>query len=240
MTHPGPAVRRAPHGGRDWSRAAIYQVYVRSFRDSDGDGVGDLPGVTAALGYLADLGVTALWLSPIHPSPDADVGYDVSDYTGVHPALGDLADVDELLEQAHRRGVAVILDWVVNHTSDRHPWFADARSSPSARHRDWYLFRPGRGEEPPNNWRSMFGGPAWTRDERTGEWYLHTFLPEQPDLNWRNPEVRAAIGNAMRFWLQRGVDGFRLDALPMLVKDDRLRTTRPIPGGGPGSPTTGG
>lgn len=212
----------------------VYQVYVRSFRDSDGDGVGDLRGVTAALEYLADLGVTALWLSPIHPSPDADTGYDVCDYTGVHPALGDLADVDELLERAHRLGLAVILDWVVNHTSDRHPWFVDARSSRGARHRGWYLFRPGRGDGPPNNWRSMFGGPAWTRDERSGEWYLHTFLPEQPDLDWRHPEVRESVGRAMRFWLERGVDGFRLDALPMLVKDARLRDNPPDPRWRPG------
>jgi alpha-glucosidase len=209
---------------RDWRRSVIYQIYLRSFRDSDGDGIGDLPGVTESLPYLRDLGVDAVWLSPIHPSPDADLGYDVTDYVSVDPRFGALADFDALLARAHAAGIAVILDWVVNHTSDRHPWFGEARASRISRRRDWYLFRPGRGgARPPTNWRSMFGGSAWHYDEGSGEWYLHTFLPAQPDLNWRSEQVREAIGAAMRFWLRRGVDGFRLDVLPLFIKDARLR-----------------
>ncbi len=209
---------------RDWRRAVVYQVYIRSFRDSDGDGTGDLAGVTASLPYLAGLGVTAIWLSPIHPTGGADLGYDVCDYTGVDHQLGTVAVLDEVVYRAHAAGIAVLLDWVVNHTSDRHPWFIDARSAPSAAHRDWYLFRPGRAPgQPPNNWRSMFGGPAWSYDEPSGEWYLHTFFAGQPDLDWRRPGVRAAVGDAMRFWLDRGIDGFRLDVLPMFIKDDGLR-----------------
>jgi alpha-glucosidase len=179
---------------RDWPRSVIYQLYVRSFRDSDGDGIGDLPGVIESLPYLRGLDVDAVWLSPIHPSPDADLGYDVTDYVSVDPRFGSLADFDALLAHAHAAGIAVILDWVVNHTSDRHPWFREARASTTSPRRDWYLFRPGRGRgRPPNNWRSMFGGSAWDYDEGSGEWYLHTFLPAQPDLNWRNEQVREAI-----------------------------------------------
>jgi len=178
---------------RDWPRSVIYQIYVRSFRDSDGDGIGDLPGVTESLPYLRDLGMDAVWLSPIHPSPDADLGYDVTDYVSVDPRFGSLADLDFLLARAHAAGIAVILDWVVNHTSDRHPWFAEARASRTNRRRDWYVFRPGRGSGRPTNWRSMFGGSAWHYDEGSGEWYLHTFLPARPDLNWRNEQVREAI-----------------------------------------------
>jgi alpha-glucosidase len=208
----------------EWQRSLIYQVYVRSFLDGNGDGVGDLAGVAASFDYLTELGVTALWLSPIHPSPDADFGYDVTDYTAVDPRLGSLASMEELVALAHGRGIAVLLDWVVNHTSSRHPWFADALTSPESEHRDWYVFRPGRGPgQPPTNWRSMFGGSAWTYDRRSQQWYLHTFLPEQPDLNWRNPAVHSAIVDAMRFWLERGIDGFRLDSLPLFVKDDLLR-----------------
>jgi alpha-glucosidase len=209
---------------RDRPRSVIYEIYVRSFRDSDGDGIGDLPGVIASLPYLSHLGVDAIWLSPIHPSPDADLGYDVTDYVSVDPRFGSVPDFDSLLARAHAAGIAVILDWVVNHTSDRHPWFVEARASTTSPRRDWYLFRPGRdGGRPPNNWRSMFGGSAWQYDEGSREWYLHTFLPAQPDLNWRNEQVREAIGAAMRFWLQRGVDGFRLDVLPLFIKDARLR-----------------
>jgi alpha-glucosidase len=207
---------------------------VRSFRDSDGDGIGDLAGVTESLPYVRDLGVDALWLSPIHPSPDRDLGYDVTDYLGVDARLGSLADLDALLAQAHAAGMAVILDWVGNHTSDRHPWFREARASRSSPRRDWYVFRAGRGGGPPNNWRSIFGGSAWQYDDRSGEWYLHTFLPEQPDLNWSNEQVREAMGAAMRFWLERGVDGFRLDALPLFIKDARLRDNPVNPDWRPG------
>ncbi len=221
----------------DWRAAVIYEVYVRSFRDTDGDGVGDLAGVTASLDYLSELGVSAVWLSPIHPSPGVDLGYDVADYTAVDPDLGSLADLDKLVAGAHRRGMAVLLDWVVNHTSNRHPWFADAISSPSSQHRDWYMFRPGRGPgRPPNNWRAMFGGSAWQRDDRSGQWYLHTFFLEQPDLNWRSPALREAVADAMRFWLDRGIDGFRLDSLPFLVKDDLLRDNPDDPTWRPGLP----
>jgi alpha-glucosidase len=209
---------------RSWADARIYQVYVRSFQDSDGDGLGDLDGVTARLDHLAGLGVDALWLSPIHPSPDADLGYDVADHRAVDPRFGTFASFDRLVTEAHARGLGVILDWVVNHTSDRHPWFRAALADPGSPYRDWYLFRPGRGGGPPNNWTSRFGGgPAWARDPGSGEWYLHTFLAEQPDLNWRHPPVRDAVADAMRFWLDRGVDGFRLDALPLLMKDVELR-----------------
>ena len=208
---------------------------MRSFRDTDGDGIGDLAGVTESLPYVRDLGVDALWLSPIHPSPDRDLGYDVTDYVGVDPRLGSLADLDALLARAHAAGMAVILDWVGNHTSDRHPWFREARASRSSPRRDWYVFRTGRGGGPPNNWRSIFGGSAWQYDDGSGEWYLHTFFPEQPDLNWRNEQVREAMGAAMRFWLERGVDGFRLDALPLFIKDARLRDNPVNPDWRPGT-----
>jgi alpha-glucosidase len=203
---------------RVWKQAVIYEIYVRSFHDASGDGIGDLAGVLARLDHVRDLGADAIWLTPIHPSPDLDFGYDVLDYTSVHPALGTLDDLDRLVAAAHDAGIAVLLDWVVNHTSDRHPWFAESRASADSPRRDWYLWRA-----EPNNWRSRAGGSAWQRDPQTGEHYLHTFLPEQPDLNWRNPQVREAIANAMRFWLDRGIDGFRLDVLPLLIKDARFR-----------------
>jgi alpha-glucosidase len=209
--------------------AVLYEIYVRSFRDTDGDGVGDLAGILQTLGYVADLGADALWLTPIHPSPDADLGYDVADYTAVDPRLGTLDDLDRLVAAAHGRGLRVLLDLVVNHTSDRHPWFAASRASRDDPRRDWYIWRPGPADAPPTNWRSVAGGSAWQYDPASGEHYLHTFLPEQPDLNWRNPAVRAAIADAMRFWLGRGVDGFRVDALPLLVKDDRFRDNPPNP-----------
>src|SRR4051794_21043109 len=209
-----------------WQRGAIYQVYPRSFADSDGDGVGDLPGLVGRLDHLSALGVEALWLSPIYPSPMADFGYDVSDYCDVDPVFGSLADLDGLIEAAHARGIRVVLDWVPNHSSDRHPWFAASRSSRHDPRRDWYVWRDGSpGGGPPNDWRSRFEvvGPAWTFDERTGQWYLHSFRAEQPDLNWDNPEVEAAMHDVLRFWLARGVDGFRLDAIPCIAKDPALR-----------------
>ncbi|WP_020186679.1 alpha-amylase family glycosyl hydrolase [Methylopila sp. 73B] len=220
-----------------WKSAAIYQVYPRSFQDTDGDGVGDLEGIRSRLGHLVELGVDALWISPIYPSPMADFGYDVADYCGVDPIFGSLADVDRLIAEAHARGLKLILDFVPNHSSDRHPWFVDSRSGRNAPKRDWYIWRdPAPGGGPPNNWVSNFGGPAWTYDEASGQYYHHAFLSEQPDLNWRNPEVRAAMIDALRFWLDRGVDGFRVDVLWHLIKDIDFRDNPPNPDYGPGMP----
>ena len=215
----------------DWWRCGVvYQIYPRSFQDSNGDGIGDLAGVTSRLDYLAGLGVNALWLSPFYPSPGADFGYDVSDYVNVDPMFGDLADFDELLAGAHGRGLKVIVDFVPNHSSDQHPWFVESRSSRTNPKRDWYYWRdPKPDGSPPNNWLAAFGGPAWTLDEQTGQYYLHQFLPRQPDLNWRNPEVKAAMFDAMRFWLDRGVDGFRIDVAIALMKDPELRDNPPNP-----------
>ena len=202
-----------------WERGVIYQIYPRSFQDSDGDGVGDLRGIAQRLDYLAKLGVDAIWLSPIFPSPMADFGYDVADYTGIDPLFGTLANFDRLLAAAHDRGLKLLLDFVPNHSSDQHPWFVESRSSRDSPKRDWYIWRdPAAGGGPPNNWISDFGGSAWQWDEATGQYYLHAFLPEQPDLNWRNPELRAAMLDVMRFWFDRGVDGFRIDVLWHLMK----------------------
>jgi alpha-glucosidase len=207
-----------------WQSGIVYQVYPRSFQDANGDGVGDLPGILSRLDYLEWLGVDALWLSPIYPSPMADFGYDISDYRDVHPLFGDLADFDRLLADVHLRGMKLILDFVPNHTSDRHPWFGESRSSRSSPKRDWYIWRdPAPGGGPPNNWLSNFGGSAWELDPATGQYYYHAFLKEQPDLNWRNPEVREAMHGVLRFWLDRGVDGFRVDVIWHIVKDDQLR-----------------
>jgi alpha-glucosidase len=203
-----------------WENAAIYQIYPRSFQDSDGDGVGDLPGIVSRLDHLVELGVDALWLSPIHPSPLADFGYDVADYTAVDPVFGTLDDFDRLVEAADAHGLRVLMDLVPCHTSIEHPWFRE--------HRDRYIWADGRDGGPPNNWRSTFGGPAWSRDPAGGpRWYMHSFYPEQPDLDWRNPEVVEAIGDVVRFWLDRGVAGFRVDALDRLVKDSELRDDPP-------------
>lgn len=207
-----------------WQTGVLYQIYPRSFMDSDGDGVGDLAGVTSKLDYLRWLGVDAVWLSPIYPSPMADFGYDISDYTDVHPLFGTLADLDTLVQQAHQRGLKVILDFVPNHTSDEHTWFQQSRSSRTDEKRDWYIWRdPALGGGPPNNWTSLFGGPAWQFDERTGQYYLHLFDVKQPDLNWRNPQVRQAMYDVLRFWLERGIDGFRVDVIWLLLKDEQFR-----------------
>jgi alpha-glucosidase len=215
---------------RWWQTGAVYQVYPRSFADADGDGTGDLAGITGRLDYLAWLGVDAIWISPFYPSPMADFGYDVSDYTDVDPLFGTLDDFDALLAAAHQRGLRILIDYVPNHTSDRHPWFVESRSSPDNPRRDWYVWRDAKPDgSPPNNWISMFAGPAWEWDERTGQFYLHTFLPEQPDLNWRNPATRAAMFDVARFWLDRGVDGFRIDVAPMVMKDPELRDNPPNP-----------
>jgi alpha-glucosidase len=213
-----------------WQQAAVYQIYPRSFADSDGDGVGDLRGILSHLDYLAELGVSAVWLSPIFPSPMADFGYDVSDYCDIDPMFGTLADLDALVAGCHSAGIKVVLDWVLNHTSDRHPWFLASRSSRDNPRRHWYVWRdsaPGGG--PPNNWAAAFAaiGPAWTFDHATEQWYLHSFLPEQPDLNWDNPQVEAAMHEVLRFWLDRGIDGFRLDAVHRLAKDPQLRDNIP-------------
>ncbi len=213
-----------------WRDGVVYQIYPRSFADGNGDGVGDLPGIIAHLAYFGELGVDAIWLSPIYPSPMADFGYDVSDYCDVDPLFGTLADADRLIATAHARNLKVIFDFVPNHSSDRHPWFLASRSGRDDPKRDWYIWRdPAPGGGVPNNWLAHFGGPAWEWDAATGQFYLHSFLKEQPDLNWRNPSVRAAMYAAMRFWLERGIDGFRVDVLWMLVKDDRFRDNPPNP-----------
>ncbi len=225
-----------------WQRGVVYQIYPRSFKDTTGNGVGDLQGVIEKLSYLNDgtpgsLGVDAIWLSPFYPSPMADFGYDVSDYCNVDPLFGDLATFDRLVEEAHRRGIKVIIDWVPNHTSDQHPWFIESRSSRDNPKRDWYIWRDPRPDGSlPNNWGSFFGGPAWTFDERTGQYYLHQFVKEQPELNWRNPLVRAAMMDVLRFWLDRGVDGFRMDVIGLLIKDAELRDNPPDPNAPPGLP----
>ncbi|MDP4023404.1 alpha-amylase family glycosyl hydrolase [Methylobacterium sp. NEAU 140] len=220
-----------------WKRGTVYQVYPRSFQDTDGDGVGDLPGITARLDYLAWLGVDAVWISPVYPSPMADFGYDVADYCGIDPLFGTLADFDTLVAEAHRRKLKVILDFVPNHSSIAHPWFTQSRSSRQSPKRDWYIWRdPAPDGGPPNNWLSNFGGPAWTLDPATGQYYYHAFLPEQPDLNWREPAVRAAMHDALRFWLERGVDGFRVDVIWHLMKDAGFRDNPENPGYRPGAP----
>ncbi|SEK93379.1 oligo-1,6-glucosidase [Blastococcus sp. DSM 46786] len=209
-----------------WTRAVVYQVYPRSFMDSDGDGIGDLGGVLLHLDHLADLGVDVLWLSPVYPSPQADNGYDISDYQDIDPLFGSLEQLDELIAALHARGMKLVMDLVVNHTSDQHPWFLESRSSTDNPKRDWYWWRPPReGMAPgdpgaePTNWQSFFSGPTWELDEASGEYYLHLFDRRQPDLNWENPEVRQAVHAMMRWWLDRGVDGFRMDVINMISKD---------------------
>jgi alpha-glucosidase len=213
-----------------WQTAVVYEIYPRSFQDSDGDGIGDLSGIIQRLPYLAGLGVDAIWLTPIFKSPMADFGYDISDYTSIDPVFGKQSDFDALLTAAHADGLKIILDLVPNHTSDQHDWFIESRSSRDNAKRDWYIWRdPGPDGGVPNNWRSEFGGSAWEYDSKTGQYYYHAFLAKQPDLNWRNPEVRSAMYEAMRFWLRRGVDGFRIDVIWHLIKDDQFRDNPPNP-----------
>ncbi|MBR0641336.1 alpha-amylase family glycosyl hydrolase [Plastoroseomonas hellenica] len=218
-------------GGPEWWRhAVIYQVLPSSFQDSNGDGVGDLPGILSRLDHIAALGVTAIWLSPIYPSPMRDGGYDISDFVGVDPSFGTLQDFDRLLAALHARGIRLILDFVPNHSSDRHPWFTESRASRGSQKRDWYVWADPRPDgAPPNNWLSRFGGSAWEFDAATEQYYYHAFLKEQPDLNWRNPALREAMAEVLRFWMRRGVDGFRVDASGVLIEDALLRDDPPNP-----------
>lgn len=224
-----------------WQRGIVYQIYPRSFMDSNADGVGDLKGIIEKLDYLNDgtpnsLGVGAIWLSPFQRSPMADFGYDVADYCDVDPLFGTLEDFDRLVKEAHKRGMRIIIDYVPNHTSDQHPWFLESRSSRHNPKREWYIWRDPKAGGPPNNWGSFFGGPAWTFDEKTGQYYLHQFVKGQPELNWRNPEVRAAMMDVLRFWMKRGVDGFRMDVVGLLIKDKDLRDNPINPDADPNLP----
>ncbi len=211
-----------------WKAGVLYQIYPRSFADSDADGIGDIPGIIEHLDHLEWLGVDGVWLSPVTVSPNADWGYDVSDFCAIAPEFGTLEDFDRLVAEARRRGIRVLMDIVPNHTSEEHPWFVDSRSSRTAAHRDWYVWAEGReGGQPPNNWVSSFGGPGWTLDEVTGQYYFHNHLQEQPDLNWWNEEVRATFDEIFRFWSDRGVAGFRIDVCNIIIKDAELRDNPP-------------
>lgn len=228
---------RIPERPAWWQRGVVYQIYPRSFADASGDGIGDLTGIREHAEYLEWLGVDAVWLSPIYPTPDADLGYDISDHVDVDPRLGTLAGFDALVAELHRRGVRLVLDLVPNHTSDQHPWFLESSSSRDAPRHEWYVWRDGSPDgPPPNNWESYFGGPAWTFLDPPGRWYLHSFDRGQPDLNWDHPDVRAAMTDVVRFWLDRGVDGFRVDVLWLLGKDPELRDNPAEPGWREGMP----
>ena len=213
-----------------WQKGIIYQIYPRSFQDSNNDGIGDLPGIRQRLDYLQSLNIEAIWLSPIYPSPMHDFGYDVADYVGINPLFGTMSDFDALLADVHARGLKLIIDLVPNHTSDEHAWFQESRSSRSNPKRDWYIWRdPAPDGGPPNNWLSFFGGPAWTFDETTGQYYLHQFVTQQPELNYRHPDVLPAMLDVMRFWLDKGVDGFRVDVIWLMMKDEAMRDEPPNP-----------
>jgi alpha-glucosidase len=220
-----------PEGHQWWQNAVFYEIYPRSFADSNNDGIGDLKGITSKLDYLKDLGVDAIWITPCFPSPQVDFGYDVSDYENIDPIYGSLTDFDMLAAEAKRHGIHVILDFVVNHTSDQHKWFLDSKSSRTSEHRDWYIWRDGKAPgQPPNNWTSIFGGSAWTLDAATNQYYYHFFYPQQPDLNWRNPAVKDAMFDVARWWFKRGVSGFRLDAVDTLFEDPNLHDNPVLPG----------
>jgi alpha-glucosidase len=214
-----------------WQHAVFYEIYPRSFADSNNDGVGDLNGISSKMTYLHDLGVDAIWISPCYPSPQVDFGYDVSDYENIDPMYGTLADFDGMVAEGKKHDVRIILDFVPNHTSDQHPWFLDSKSSRNSAHRDWYIWRDGKGPgKPPNNWISIFGGPGWTLDPTTKQYYYHFFYKQQPDLNWRNPAVEKAMLDTTRWWYQRGVSGFRLDAVDALFEDPELKDNPVLPG----------
>ncbi len=228
----------AQKGNVHWyDRAVIYEIYPRSFQDTNGDGIGDLNGVTSRLDYLKELGVNAIWITPFFPSPNADFGYDVSDYTNVAHEYGTMEDWNRLTAEAKKRGIRVLVDFVVNHTSDQHPWFKESRSSRTNPKRDWYVWKDGGGpDKPPTHWTSIFGGYTWTWDARTRQWYYHVFLPEQPDVNWRNPGLKKAMFDVVRFWLDHGASGFRLDATPYLIEDPAYPDDpHPPQSGGPAS-----
>ncbi len=213
-----------------WKHAVIYEVYPRSFQDSNGDGIGDIKGIESRLGYLKSLGVEAIWITPMYPSPQVDFGYDIADYEAIDPQYGTMGDFDTLLKSARAQGIRVIMDIVLNHTSDQHPWFLESKSSKTNPKRDWYIWRDGKNGGPPNNWQSWFGHSAWKLDPTTGQYYYHYFYTQQPDLNWRNPEVRQAMYGVMRFWLDKGVSGFRMDAVSRLFEDPELHDDPYLPG----------
>jgi alpha-glucosidase len=219
-----------------WRHAVIYEIYPQSFQDSDGDGTGDLKGITSRLDYLKSLGIDAIWITPIYPSPGVDNGYDISDYTAIDPKYGTMADFETLVSEAKKRGIRVLMDFVINHTSDQNPWFKESRSSRDNPKRDWYVWRDGKGEtatsqgQPPNNWQSWFGHSAWQWDEKTRQYYYHYFYVQQPDLNWRNPEVHKAMDGVLDFWMQKGVAGFRIDAVSRLFEDPQMRDDPYLPG----------
>ena len=210
-----------------WTHAVIYEIYPRSFQDSNGDGIGDLNGITQRLDYLEALGVDAIWIAPCYPSPQVDFGYDISDYQNIDPQYGTLADFDRLVAAARKHHIRILMDAVLNHTSDKHPWFVESASSRTNPKRDWYIWRDGQGPgKPPNNWLSLFGHSAWEFSSQTDQYYYHYFYIQQPDLNWRNPKVEAAMFNMLRFWLNRGAAGFRLDAVINLFEDPSLKAEK--------------
>jgi alpha-glucosidase len=214
-----------------WKHAVIYEVYPRSFQDSNGDGIGDINGIASRLDYLKELGIDAIWITPMYPSPQVDFGYDIANYTAIDPQYGTMADFDHLMAQAKKRNIRVIMDWVPNHTSDQNQWFLESRSSRTNPKRDWYIWRNGKGPgKPPNNWQSWFGHSAWTYDQKSGQYYYHYFYVQQPDLNWRNPEVRKAMYDVLRFWLDKGAAGFRMDAVSRLFEDPKLHDDPILPG----------
>jgi alpha-glucosidase len=232
---PASAKAKSPPGTAEerlwWQHAVFYEIYVRSFADSNNDGIGDLNGITSKLDYLKQLGVDAIWISPCFPSPQVDFGYDVSNYEDIDPMYGTLSDFGRMQAEAQQRGIRIILDFVLNHTSDQHQWFIDSRSSRNSKHRDWYIWRDGAGpNQPPNNWLSVFGGSAWQFEAKTGQYFYHCFYPQQPDLNWRNPAVKDAMFDVTRWWYQRGVAGFRLDAVDTLFEDPGLHDNPILPG----------
>jgi alpha-glucosidase len=226
-----PISSPAAHPDPWWKHAVVYEIYPRSFQDSNGDGIGDINGITSRLDYLKDLGIGAIWITPMYPSPGVDYGYDISDYTAIDPEYGTMADFDHLVAEAKKRDIHVIMDYVINHTSDQHPWFKESRSSLTNPKRDWYIWRDGKAPgEPPNNWQSWFGHSAWAFDPKTSQYYYHYFYTQQPDLNWRNPEVHQAMEDVLRFWMKHGVSGFRIDAVSRLFEDPNLHDDPYLPG----------